>query len=215
MSARILKNPYVWGFLVGIALLTALRPLLRRIPEPPPVVGHVPEWTLVADDGRPFGSADLRGTVYVASFFFTRCTSICPAIMRGVARLQAGFDERGDDGIRLVSISVDPEHDTPDVLRAYARDLGVRPERWTLVTGDAESVRRLVVDGFKTPLGAPSQAPATPIDIAHTGKLVLVDGAGGIRGYYGTDDLGLDEVYNRARHVRDQGRSGAGAGSRP
>ena len=214
MSGRVLKNPYVWGFLIGIAVLTALRPFLRRIPEPPPVVGHVPGWTLVADDGRAFGSADLRGSVYVVSFFFTRCTSICPTIMRGMARLQAGFDERGDDGIRLVSISVDPVHDTPEVLRGYARDLGVRPERWTLVTGDEESVRRLVVEGFKTPLGAPGDSPATPLEIAHTGKVVLVDGSGGIRGYYGTDELGLDEVYNRARHVRDREKAEARAGAR-
>jgi protein SCO1/2 len=165
------------------------------------VIGHVPDFTLVDADGHPFGSADLRGQVYIASFFFTSCRSICPAIMKGMARLQDGFEQRGIKGIRLVSISVDPEHDTPDALRAYGLALGVHPDRWTLLTGDPATIRTVVVDGFKTPLAAAPSSPAAPIDIAHTGKVVLVDGAGGIRGYYGTDEMGLDEVFNRAQRV--------------
>jgi cytochrome oxidase Cu insertion factor (SCO1/SenC/PrrC family) len=105
-----------------------------------------------------------------------------------------------------VSITVDPEYDTPEILGEYAKTLGVDPERWTLLTGDPEAVRRLVVDGFKTPLVAPPPGGPGPIDIAHTGKLVLVDGSGRIRGYYGTDELGLDEVFNRAQHVLRQER---------
>jgi protein SCO1/2 len=126
--------------------------------------------------------------------------------MKGVARLQDGFAQRNVRGIRLVSITVDPEYDTPEILGEYAKTLGVDPERWTLLTGDPEAVRRLVVDGFKTPLVAPPPGGPGPIDIAHTGKLVLVDGSGRIRGYYGTDELGLDEVFNRAQHVLRQER---------
>lgn len=202
--APILRNPWIWAFLAGAVVLTALRPLLRHVPEPPPVLGHVPAWELTDASGAPFGSAELRGQVYIVSFFFTRCPSICPALMRGMARLQEGFDTRGDEGIRLVSVSVDPERDTPEVLRAYAEANGVHSPRWTLVTGDVGSVRRLVVDGLKTPMGDAPVSEGPPIDIAHSGKVVLVDGAGGIRGYYDTDELGLDEVYNRARHVRDE-----------
>jgi len=121
--------------------------------------------------------------------------------MHGMARLQARLDERGIDGIRLLSISVDPEHDTPDVLRTYGNDLAVEPERWTLLTGDPETIRAVVVDGFKAPLVHGRATPVRPIEIAHTGKVVLVDGSGGIRGYYDSDDMGLDEVFNRARDV--------------
>ena len=126
--------------------------------------------------------------------------------MKGMARLQDGFAARNIAGIRLVSISVDPERDTPEVLGAYGKELGVDPLRWTLLTGDPETVRRLVVDGFKTPLAAPAPEAPGPIDIAHTGKLVLVDGLGRIRGYYDSNELGLDEVYNRAQHVLSQER---------
>ena len=194
MSGRsIFRNLYVWGFLIGIATLTLIRPLLRHVPEPPPVLSELPAFSLVGIDGKAFGSEDLRGQVYVAGFFFTSCRSICPAIMKGMSRLQDGFSQRGLSGIRLVSISVDPERDTPEVLAGYARSMGVDPERWTLLTGDPQRVRALVVDGFKTPLGAPPPANPEPIDIAHTGKLVLVDGSGRIRGYYESDEIGLDE----------------------
>ncbi len=210
MNARtVYRNPYVWGFVIGIVTLTAIRPLLRHVPEPPPVLSKLPEFSLVGMDGKPYGSAELRGQVYVANFFFTSCRSICPAIMQGMGRLQAGFAERNVQGVRLVSISVDPEHDTPEVLREYAKGMGVDPARWTLLTGDPEQVRSLVVDGFKTPVVSPPPQGAGPIDIAHTGKLVLVDGSGRIRGYYGSDEMGLDEVFNRAQHVLRQQREAA------
>jgi protein SCO1/2 len=213
VSARaLLRNPYLWGFLIGITTLTLIRPLLRHVPEPPPVLSQLPEFSLVGIDGKPYGSTELRGQVYIASFFFTSCRSICPVLMKGVARLQDGFAQRKIDGIRLVSISVDPEHDTPEVLRAYAKDIGADPLRWTLLTGDPEQVRRLVVEGFKAPdVPAPAGASGA-VDIAHTGKLVLVDGAGRIRGYYGSDEMGLDEVYNRAQHVLNQQRQAARKG---
>jgi protein SCO1 len=209
MTGRsLLRNPYLWGFLIGIVTLTAIRPLLRRVPEPPPVLSTLPEFTLTDVDGKPFGSRELAGQVYVANFFFTRCGSICPTLMRGVGRLQAGFDERGIDGVRLVSISVDPENDTPAVLKEYAAAHGVEPKRWTLLTGDPEKVRALVVDGFKTPMDRVPEGGPTPIEVAHTGKLVLVDAHGRIRGYYDSDEMGLDEVYNRAQHVLRQEREG-------
>jgi protein SCO1/2 len=189
--------------------LTLIRPLLRHVPEPPPVLSQLPEFSLVGIDGKPYGSAELAGQVYIASFFFTSCRSICPVIMKGVARLQDGYAQRKIEGIRLVSISVDPEHDTPAVLADYAKGMGVDPLRWTLLTGEPEVVRRLVVLGFKTPLGEPPPEAPEPMDIAHTGKLVLVDAHGRIRGYYDSNELGLDEVYNRAQHVLRQERERA------
>jgi len=200
VSARaVLRNPYVWGFFIGIVMLTAIRPFLRRIPEPPPVLFQLKEYSLVGMDGKPYGSAELRGQVYVANVFSTSCRSICPAVMRGMARLQDGFAQRKTQGIRLVSISVDPDHDTPEVLTEYSKGLGVDPLRWALLTGDPVEVRRLVVDGFKTPAAV------------HTGKLMLVDGSGRVRGYYDSNEMGLDEAYNRAQHVLRQERETKGS----
>ncbi len=201
MSAReVFRSPYVWGFLIGIVMLTAIRPFLRRDPEPPPVLSQWPEFALVGTDAELFGSAELRGQVYVANFFSTNCRTACPATMQGMARLQDGFALRRIEGILLVSISVDPEHDTPEVLGEYALGMGVDPLRWKLLTGDPAEVRRLVVEGLKT-----------TIDGAHTGKLVLVDGDGRVRGSYDSSEVGLDEVYNRAQHVLRQERESEGS----
>lgn len=200
-----LRNPYAWAFVVGCALMTLMRPLLRRVPAPPPVLWQVPAFSLVAADGRPFGSGELRGHVYVASFFFTRCPSICPTLMKGMATLQRRFRDEGLDSVRLVSISVDPDHDTPERLRAALPGYGVDPSRWALLTGPRDRVRALAVDGFRVALGEPQATDAAGIlDIAHAAKLLLVDGNGALRGLYDSDALGLDEAFWRARRLVDE-----------
>ena len=196
------RNLWLWAFLAGgIVLLTAIRPLLRHEPEPPPILGMLPAFSLIDRDGRTFGSEELKGQVYITSFFFSRCPSICPLLMKSMKRLDDAYSERGIAGIRLVSITVDPEHDDPARLRAYATEIGADPARWTLLTGDLEAIRRLAFDGFHVPVGEPQALAGELLDIAHSGKLVLVDGKGAIRGYYDADESGLDEVYNRAQQV--------------
>ena len=183
------------------ALAAAGAPIKRlAISEPPPVLGSVPSFSLIDQDGRGFGSEQLKGQVYIASFFFSRCPSICPLLMRSMKRIEDAYRERGVAGIRLVSVTVDPEYDTPEQLRAYASEIGADASRWTLVTGESEAIRKLA-DGFHVPLGDPQSLPGGLMDIAHSGKLILVDGKGAVRGYYDTDEAGLDEVYNRAQHV--------------
>jgi protein SCO1/2 len=199
-ARSVLRSPFLWAFFAGIVLLTAIRPLLRHEPDPPALLGRLPAWRLVAADGRPFGSAELGGRVYVADFIFTRCASICPRLTDAMAALQRRLDAAGLDGVRLVSVSVDPDHDTPERLREYGERWGVDPRRWTLVTGELADVRRLVLEGFRTPLGEPDP-DGNLVDIAHSTRLVLVDGSGGIRGYYDSDAAGVDEVFHRARQL--------------
>ncbi len=179
--------------------------MLRRGPAPPPVLGQLPEFRLTEPRGEAFGTAELEGQVYVANFFFTRCVSICPLLTAAMGRLQQRYDEAGVEGIRLVSISVDPEYDSPERLREYGEKHGVDPRRWTLLTGEADEIQRLVGEGFRTPLGEPETSGGL-MDIAHTGKLVLVDGRGAIRGYYDSDATGLDEIFHRSRHILPESR---------
>ncbi len=196
----ILRNPFAWAFVVGVVTLTLLRPALRNEPPPPPVLGQLPEFQLTEAAGTPYGSAELAGSVYVANFIFTRCASICPRLTAAMDQLNRRYDTAGVDGIQLVSITVDPEYDTPRRLGEYAALHEVESDRWKFLTGDPEQVRSLIVEGFRTPMGTPVEDPL-PIDIAHTGKLVLVDPEGGIRGYYESDATGLDEVFHRSRRV--------------
>ncbi len=198
---RRLFNPWFLAVVAGVVLIPALRPLLRIEPDPPPVLRQLPEWRLVDQDGEGFGSADLAGDVYVASFLFTRCPTVCPRLTADLRRLERRYREEGVESVRLVSFSVDPEHDTPERLRVYAGSRSLHLERWSLVTGDEEAMRAVVLDGFALPMGERLDLAGGLVDVAHTTRLVLVDRAGGIRGYYGSDAVGLDEVFHRTRQI--------------
>src|SRR6266478_170080 len=153
-------------------------------------------WELSAQDGSPFGSKDLAGRVWVASFIFTRCDTVCPAITRQMARIQ-GRTRNLEPAFHLVSISVDPEFDDPARLAAYARAYRASPRMWTFLTGSVETVRHTVVRGLRVGMGGDAKRPEEQ-DISHGTHLVLVDGEGRIRGYYDSD--GADVVE---RVVRD------------
>jgi protein SCO1/2 len=157
-----------------------------RSAPPLPVLGTLPAFSLTTQASQPLTRADLEGHPWVAAFIFTRCAGICPAITSRMARLQHEVPA----GTRLVSFSVDPRHDTPEVLARYARDFHAGPD-WLFVTGTQEALFSLAVAGFK--LGAsevPPEQQAAGGDGAflHSSKLVLVDGGGQLRGYYDSAD---------------------------
>ncbi|MCP3980150.1 MAG: SCO family protein [bacterium] len=200
------RNPFVWFFFVGIITITLIRPFLIFEPDPPPVLYELPAFELVDAGGRPFDNGSLEGGVHVVNFIFTRCASICPMLTHSMSSLQERYDAEKVDGIRLISISVDPEYDTPERLAAYAERHGADTSRWDFLTGGEAAVRALVVGGFKTAMEDVTPPDADLIDIAHSGHFFLVDGDGGVRGYYGVDESGLDEIFHRSRHVLKQQR---------
>jgi protein SCO1 len=113
----------------------------------------------------------------------------------------------------MVSFTVDPEHDTPEVLAQYlanhVSEQGVGSERWRFVTSDPSdptAVLRLSRHGFKLGVGnREADAEGVAYDIAHSTKLALVDANGGVRGLYGiSDEHGTDEIFERAQHVIDE-----------
>jgi protein SCO1/2 len=200
----VLQSPYFWAVMGALIVIPAMRPFLRHEPPPPPVQFELPQFALVDSGGAKFGSADLAGRVYVADFIFTRCGSICPQLTRAMGRLDQRYREHGVDGVRLVSITIDPTFDSPEVLGRYAAEYGIDTDRWTLLTGPPETIRTLIIEGFHLGLGDPPGADTSGdrlVDIVHSGKLVLVDGDGGIRGYYDSDGEGLDELFHRSLHV--------------
>ena len=200
------SSPYLWAALAGLILIPLMRPLLRFEPDPPPVLYPLPDFELVDSTGAAFGLEKMRGSVHVVNFIFTRCPSICPLLTRSMLELDRRYQQEGVEGVRLLSITVDPEFDRPPVLAEYAHRHGIDTRRWSLLTGPLDEVRRVVVEGFKTPMGERETNGAGLMDIAHTGKLVLIDANGAVRGYYDSDELGLDEVFHRSQHVLRQGR---------
>lgn len=160
------------------------------------VFGDVPEFSLTERSGKTFGSDDLKGKVWVASFIFTRCSGQCPTLCERLKKVQNKF--RFKDKFRLLSISMDPEKDTPPVLSEYAKRFEADPFKWLFLTGDPKDVSTLVQHGFRLASGGPGGEE--PEGITHSFKLVLVDGSGRIRGYYdGTEDAAVDQLIRDTR----------------
>ena len=144
---------------------------------------ELPEFSLLERSGRPFGSQQLRGRVWIADFIFTRCPGICPTMTAQMARLQremAGHRRWSD--LRLVSISVEPDHDTPEQLRKYAEVFQADPEQWLFLTGEREEIWDLCRNGFKQTVQENAQNSTIPI--VHTPHFILVDRQRRIRGFY-------------------------------
>ena len=146
-------------------------------------------------------SADLAGRVWIADFVFTRCPDVCPLLSTRMAALQKSL-ATGDDPVRLVSISVDPAHDTPAVLAEYAERYHAGPG-WLFLTGSRDAVAGLLRDGFRVAF-ADDGPPASPI--THSDRFVLVDRQLRVRGYYhGNDEADLRRLVADAAAVRREG----------
>lgn len=146
--------------------------------RPLPAYGDVPKFELINQDGQPFGSEQLAGKIWIADFIFTTCPGPCPIISTRMSELQKPL---GKTDVHLVSFSVDPEKDTPEVLRAYADKLRKEPLRWDFLTGSRETIYSLSKDGFKLGVSDGSEEERVPV---HSTRFVLVDRRGTIRGYY-------------------------------
>ena len=169
------------------------------------VHGDVPDFSLVERSGRRITRADLLGKVWIANFIYTQCTETCPLQSAQLARLQAEFP--GEEALRLVSITVDPERDTPAVLSRYAERYAADRVRWLFLTGDKRAIYRLAKEGFRLGVVDPHDqakagsllrwlepAPAWATHgskglIMHSPRFVLVDRKARTRAYHRPDDL--------------------------
>ena len=166
--------------------------------------GQVPDFALVERSGTGVTLADLRGKAWVANFIYTQCTETCPTQSLQVSRLQAEFATEPD--LRLVSITVDPERDTPEVLARYAERYRADRGRWLFLTGPKRAIYQLAADGFKLSVVDPDDAKQTGGMlrilrprlafathgskglVIHSSRFVLVDRQARIRAYHRPDD---------------------------
>lgn len=156
-----------------------------------PDYGEAPDFQLTERSGKPFAKADLNGSVWIADFIFTRCPGLCPLLSTRMATLQQKLNETTGRPVRLVSFSVDPEWDTPERLREYATRYQAHPDQWLFLTGSLPTMTDLVTKGFRLSLAPlpPEEQTTNREPIVHSDRLVLVDAAGKIRGYYhGADE---------------------------
>jgi len=201
---------------VGLGLRVGFENASRRAAHDLPRLWEVPDFAFIERSGQSVTRADLLGKVWIASLIFTRCVEECPLVSSHMARLQGAFTAEPD--VRLVSITVDPAYDTPEVLTRYAQSFAAQPQRWLFLTGDKATIYRLVREGFRLglidPQGSavpeaarvrhalwqlltPASALAHPGThahdetqraITHSARLVLVDRQGQVRQFYDIAD---------------------------
>ncbi len=193
-----------------VAALLCLTCLASCAPPGPRDVNEVSnplgDFTLTERDGRTVHASALRGKVWVASFIFTRCTGPCPWVSDTMERLQKDFAD--DPDVRLVTFTVDPEDDTPEVLRGYAQHYHADPDRWLFLTGKEAEVDRLLGQGFHigaTKNTGPDATPGTAV--THDTHLAVVDKEGRVRAYFSAlrdpnDDNPDQEYEKELAHLR-------------
>jgi protein SCO1/2 len=157
--------------------------------------GSVPDFSLTERNGGAVGLAQLRGKIWVADFIYTTCTDTCPLQTAMMAKVQREYLGKAD--LQFVSITVDPERDTPQVLAQYADKHRADAARWYFLTGQRDRIMRLIQQGFHLAvMSAPVDGGASGA-IPHSPRFVLVDKEGRIRGYYDSRELdGLIRLKN-------------------
>jgi protein SCO1/2 len=169
---------WVLAFLVAGLLIAGANRLFRgserKTTDANLVIGTVPDFQFTTQDGSMLSKADLLGKVWVVDFFFTRCPGPCPVMSSRMAEISKELKKAKD--VRLVSVSIDPENDTPAVLSAYAKRLNADPSRWSFLTGPKKEIDAFTTKGMLQVLATdPAGVPT------HSTRFLVVDQEGRIR----------------------------------
>ena len=162
-------------------LFVALIAAVAAEPSRLAVIRPAPDFALTTQDGGTLKMADLKGKVCLVSFVFTTCNGTCPATTHRMGQVQAALKEAGlakDDRVRLLSITLDPARDTPEVLRKYMELYDADPAGWTFLTGDKERVAKVIADWGMW------AKPAANGQLDHPSRVFLVDKQGRVREIY-------------------------------
>lgn len=183
------------------------------------VLFDAPEFALTDQLGRPVNSTEFQGKVVVANFIYTSCRDICPLLSAHMQALQERLREAGLLGdVQLLSFTVDPTRDTPDVLRKYAERYNADSTTWRFLTGPEKEQAPLIVDGFRLGVQALPPEEETPhpdghgddatnqnsYQVMHSGRFILIDREWRIRAYYDGSDFDLDRVLSDLRTLRGE-----------
>lgn len=154
----------------------------------------VPSFTLTAHTGEKISNESLRGYVWIAGFFFTKCQGICPLLEENMKTIQEAFRNQGK--VKILLFSVDPKNDTRERLAQFAKKIGALDGKWYFIFGKQGEVTELSRKGFL--LGATE----VPGEILHSDRFVLVDERGFIRGYYkGTEEAEIQKLIEDTKNL--------------
>lgn len=154
------------------------------------VYHKIADFSFTNQEGEEVNNASVNGKVYVADFFFTTCPTICPIMKTQMLRVYEKFKE--EPNFMIISHTLDPEHDTPELLKDYAAKIGVEDDKtWNFLSGDQEKIFEIGQTSYLTTAMSEKNEPG---GILHSGAFVLVDQQGRIRGVY---DGTKEEQVNR------------------
>lgn len=146
-----------------------------------PPIGVVPEFRFTTQEGKTLTRADMLGKIWVADFIFTRCTGPCPVMTSRMAEVSRGLTKAKD--VKLLSVSVDPDHDTPSVLAEYASRMGADPKNWIFLTGPKGEIDEFARKGMFQPLAYDPKGVPT-----HSTRFLVIDREGRIRSCRNLDE---------------------------
>lgn len=208
-----MKNKSYIGisFIVLIFGIWAVPKIVSRFQKSDLVeIGPVPHFELTDQDGKKISDKDYLGKVYVVEFFFSTCPSICPIMNQNMLKLQDEF--YGNPKFGIASITINPEHDTQQVLKEHAAKLGVKHYNWHLLTGDKDYIFNLALKGFNLYAGENKNIAG---GFEHSGLFALVDKEGNIRSrkdaygnpityYEGLDDAGVKAIKEDIKKLLEE-----------
>lgn len=182
-----LKNKWFPLILVIILFLAGCGQKIKD-----PVNWEIEEFTFTNQNNEDIGLSDLEGKIWLADFVFTNCTTVCLPMMANMTELQAQLKQEGLD-VRIVSFSVDPEMDTPEVLKSYAENYGADLSNWDLLTGySPKKIDQFAMKNFMTP----ARKPENDDQVIHGTSFFLVDQDGVVRKFYNGIDPPAEEIMN-------------------
>jgi len=186
------------SFIILIFGIWVVPKIVKTLSEPDLItVGSVPDFSFTDQNGKTITNKDFEGKVYIAEFFFTTCPDICPIMTENMKKIQDKF--LGNPNLGIASFTIDPTHDTPEVLKEYATKKGITKPQWHLLTGEKEEIFKLANEGFNLYVGEVAEVDG---GFEHSGFFALIDQNGNIRSrkdendnpivyYDGLDDKGI------------------------
>jgi protein SCO1/2 len=179
---------YLSALLIIILLIIFLQP--DEVEEKLPIIAQIPAFDLIDQDGKQFTLNNLKGNVWLADFIFTTCAGPCPIMTERMSTVQ--YDLLDINKLKFVSFTVNPDYDTPDVLKKYAKRYNADISTWSFVTGKYEKIQELIANGFK--MGDEEEI------VFHSTRFALVDHKGNLRGYYSGTEPKDHEVLTQDIH---------------
>ncbi len=182
-----MKNKYSYigvSFVILVFGIWAVPKIMDMLFKPQlATIGKVPQFSFVNQNGKTITNHDYKGKVYVVEFFFTTCPDICIVMTENMTKIQNEFF--GNPNVGIASFTIDPNHDTPEVLKKYAQDKGITKPQWHLLTGPKEEIFKLSNEGFKLYVG---ENLNTEGGFEHSGLFALIDQEGHIRSRVDEDE---------------------------